>query len=58
MSAIRDNILKTLVSDFLGNLCIIDRTNELDLLIHESRLIFQDRPTLNFQSSSIPFCLF
>ena len=33
---------------FLNNFCIIDRTNnELDLLIHESLLIFRDRATLN-----------
>ena len=58
-SAIRDHIKDTGQSTFLDNFCIIDRTNDqLDLLIHESLLTLRDRPTLNFQSSSIPFVYF
>ena len=58
-SAITDHIKDTAHSASLDNFCTIDRTNnELDLLIHESLLILRDRPTLNFQSSSIPLCLF
>jgi len=57
--AIRDHIKYTGHSASLDNFCIIDRTNnEHELLIHESLLILRDRPTLNFQSSSIPRCLF
>ena len=51
--------IRKYTSASLGNFCFIDRTNnELDLLIHESLLILRDRPTLNFQSSSVPPCLF
>ena len=59
LSAFRDHIKDTGHSASLDNFCIIDRTNnELELLIHESIPILRDRPTLNFQSSSIPLCLF
>ena len=57
-SAIRDHIKDTSHSASLDNFCIINKTNnELDLVIYESLLILRDRPTLNFQSSSIPLCL-
>ena len=57
--AIRDHIKDTGHSGSLDNFCIIDRTNnELDFLVNESLLILRDRTTLNFQSSSIPLCLF
>ena len=58
-SASRDHIKDTGHSASLDNFCIIDRTNnELDLLLHGSLLILRDRPTFNFQSSSIPLCLY
>ena len=54
-----DHINNTGHSVSLENFCIIDRTsNEHDLLINESYLILRDRPMHNFQSSSIPLCLF
>ena len=58
-SAIRDHICNTGHSAFLDNFCIIGRTNnQLDLLIHENLLSLRDCPKLNFQSCSIPLCLF
>jgi len=54
-SAIRDHIKDTVHSASLDNFCIIGRTNsELDVPVHGSLLILRDRPTLNFQSYSIP----
>jgi len=60
-SVIKDHMNDTGHSASLENFCIIDRTNnelDFDLLLHESLLILRDDPTLNFQSSSIPLCLF
>ena len=58
-SAIRYRIKDNGHSGLLDDFCTIDKTNnELDLLIHESLLSFRDRLMLNFQSSSIPLCLF
>ena len=58
-SAIKDHVKDTGHSASLDDFCIIYKANnELELLIHESLLIPKDRPTLNFQSSSIPLCLF
>jgi len=58
-SAITDHVNDTGHSASLDDFCIIDKVNnELELLIHESLLILKDRPSLNFQSSSIPLYLF
>ena len=54
-SAIKDHVKDTGHSVSLDDFCIIDKANnELELLINESLLILKDRPTLNFQSPSIP----
>ena len=59
LSAIKDHIKETGNIAFLDNFCTIDRTNnELDLLVNESLLLLRDHPSLNFQSFSIPLCLF
>ena len=59
LSNIRDHIKDTGHSAFLNYFCIINRSNnKLDFLLHTSLLILRDRPTPNFQSSSIPLCLF
>ena len=58
-SAIKDHVNDTGHSASLDDFCIIDKVNnKLEFLIHESLLILKDRPTLNFQSSSISLCLF
>ena len=58
-SAIKDHAKDTGRSASMDDFCIIDKANnELELLIHESLFILKDRPYLNFQSSTIPLCLF
>ena len=59
LSSIRDHVHSTGHSASVEDFYILDNVrNELDLLTHESLLIFRDHPTFNQQNSSIPLCLF
>ena len=56
--SVRDRIDNTDHSTLIDGYCIIDNVdNEFDLLIHESFLTLNIRPTLYYENSSIPLCL-